>query len=66
MRAKRACGINAALWHPDIWDARVFFRLKRGFAFFLLGEMVEAGDTDDIFTSPSDPRTADYVAGRFG
>ena len=35
-------------------------------AFFLLGEMVEAGDTDDIFTSPSDPRTADYVAGRFG
>ena len=35
-------------------------------AFFLLGEMVEAGDTDDIFTSPADPRTADYVAGRFG
>ena len=35
-------------------------------AFFLLGEMVEAGDTDDIFTSPADPRTTDYVAGRFG
>ena len=35
-------------------------------AFFLLGEMVEAGGTDDIFTSPQDPRTADYVAGRFG
>ncbi len=35
-------------------------------AFFLLGEMVEAGSTDDIFTSPQDPRTADYVAGRFG
>ena len=35
-------------------------------AFFLLGEMVEAGDTDDIFTNPDDPRTADYVAGRFG
>ncbi len=35
-------------------------------AFFLLGEMVEAGDTDDIFTNPKDPRTADYVAGRFG
>lgn len=35
-------------------------------AFFLLGEMVEVGLTDDIFTSPSDPRTADYVAGRFG
>ncbi len=35
-------------------------------AFFLLGEMVEAGPTDDIFTSPHDSRTADYVAGRFG
>lgn len=35
-------------------------------AFFLLGEMVEAGSTDDIFTGPKDPRTADYVAGRFG
>ena len=35
-------------------------------AFFLLGEMVEAGETDDIFTNPKDTRTADYVAGRFG
>lgn len=35
-------------------------------AFFLLGEMVETGDTNDIFTNPLDPRTADYVAGRFG
>ena len=35
-------------------------------AFFLLGEMIEAGPTDDIFTNPKDARTADYVAGRFG
>lgn len=35
-------------------------------AFFLMGEMVETGATNDIFTNPSDPRTADYVAGRFG
>ncbi len=35
-------------------------------AFFLLGEMVESGRTDDIFTAPQDSRTADYVAGRFG
>jgi phosphate transport system ATP-binding protein len=35
-------------------------------AFFLLGEMVETGVTDDIFTNPQDSRTADYVAGRFG
>lgn len=35
-------------------------------AFFLLGEIVESGSTDDIFTNPCDSRTADYVAGRFG
>lgn len=35
-------------------------------AFFLLGDMVEYGVTDDIFTNPTDTRTADYVAGRFG
>ncbi|WP_439653124.1 phosphate ABC transporter ATP-binding protein PstB [Raoultibacter phocaeensis] len=35
-------------------------------AFFLLGEMVEAGSTDDLFTSPHDKRTEDYVSGRFG
>ena len=35
-------------------------------AFFLLGEMAEAGDTEDVFTNPKDSRTADYVAGRFG
>lgn len=35
-------------------------------AFFLLGEIVEAGDTDELFTEPHDRRTADYVAGRFG
>ena len=35
-------------------------------AFFLLGEMVEADFTENIFVNPKDPRTADYVAGRFG
>lgn len=35
-------------------------------AFFLLGDMVEAGPTEEIFTSPRDKRTADYVDGRFG
>ena len=35
-------------------------------AFFLLGEMVECGDTSEVFGNPVDPRTADYVAGRFG
>lgn len=41
-------------------------RVSSKTAFFLLGEMVEAGDTDAIFTDPEDVRTADYVSGRFG
>ena len=35
-------------------------------AFFLLGELVEYGDTDDIFTSPHDERTERDITGRFG
>ena len=35
-------------------------------AFFLLGELVELGKTDDIFSQPRDPRTEDYITGRFG
>ncbi len=35
-------------------------------AFFLLGELVEYGDTDDIFSSPKDERTERYITGRFG
>lgn len=35
-------------------------------AFFLMGELVESGDTHQIFTAPKDQRTEDYVSGRFG
>jgi phosphate transport system ATP-binding protein len=35
-------------------------------AFFLLGEMIEFGKTQDIFTAPKDKRTEDYITGRFG
>jgi len=35
-------------------------------AFMYLGELVEVGRTADIFMSPEDPRTADYITGRFG
>ena len=35
-------------------------------AFFLLGELVEFGKTDDIFSQPKDKRTEDYITGRFG
>jgi len=35
-------------------------------AFFYLGELVEFDRTDVLFTKPSDPRTEDYITGRFG
>ena len=35
-------------------------------AFFLLGELVEYGDTEKIFSMPRDKRTEEYIAGRFG
>ena len=35
-------------------------------AFFLLGDLVEFGKTDDIFSQPQDKRTEDYITGRFG
>jgi phosphate transport system ATP-binding protein len=35
-------------------------------AFFLLGEMIEFGRTQDIFTAPKDQRTEAYITGRFG
>lgn len=35
-------------------------------AFFLLGELVEHGETERIFSQPEDKRTEDYITGRFG
>jgi phosphate transport system ATP-binding protein len=35
-------------------------------AFFLLGEVIEAGETKTLFTVPKDKRTEDYITGRFG
>ena len=35
-------------------------------AFFLLGELVEFGDTERLFSHPRDKRTEDYITGRFG
>lgn len=35
-------------------------------AFFLLGELIESGDTDKMFSLPGDKRTEDYITGRFG
>jgi phosphate transport system ATP-binding protein len=41
-------------------------RLSDRTAFFFLGELIEAGDTDQIFTRPREDRTEAYVTGRFG
>ena len=35
-------------------------------AFFLLGDMIEVGDTEKLFSMPADKRTEDYITGRFG
>ena len=41
-------------------------RISDKTAFFLLGEVVEFGVTDQIFSMPKDQRTEDYITGRFG
>lgn len=41
-------------------------RISDKTAFFLLGEVIEFDNTDKIFNSPTDKRTADYINGRFG
>ena len=41
-------------------------RISDRTAFFLLGEVIEEGATEDIFSMPNDKRTEDYITGRFG
>ncbi len=41
-------------------------RISDKTAFFILGEVAEFGDTEKIFSMPSDKRTEDYITGRFG
>ena len=41
-------------------------RISDKTAFFLLGEMIEYGDTEKLFSMPNDKRTEDYITGRFG
>jgi phosphate transport system ATP-binding protein len=41
-------------------------RISDKTAFFLMGEVVEYGDTQKLFSMPSDKRTEDYITGRFG
>lgn len=41
-------------------------RISDRTAFFLLGELIEERDTNELFTRPQDPRTEQYITGRFG
>lgn len=41
-------------------------RISDKTAFFLMGELIEWGETEAMFTSPRDKRTEDYLTGRFG
>lgn len=41
-------------------------RISDKTAFFLLGEVIEFGDTESLFSVPKDKRTEDYITGRFG
>jgi phosphate transport system ATP-binding protein len=41
-------------------------RVSQKTAFFHLGDLVEQGNTEQIFTNPEDKRTQDYITGRFG
>ena len=41
-------------------------RVSDNTAFFLLGELIEFGKTEKLFSLPQDKRTEDYITGRFG
>ena len=41
-------------------------RISDRTAFFLLGELIECGETETLFSVPKDKRTEDYITGRFG
>ena len=48
---------------PNVQQAA---RIADRAAFFLMGELVECGSGEDVFTNPRDKRTEDYITGRFG
>jgi phosphate transport system ATP-binding protein len=41
-------------------------RVSDNTAFFYMGELIEFGTTKEIFTNPKNPKTQNYITGRFG
>jgi phosphate transport system ATP-binding protein len=41
-------------------------RISDDTAFFMLGELIEFGPTDKLFANPKNPKTEEYITGRFG
>ncbi len=41
-------------------------RVSQYVAFMYLGDLVEFGETPDVFANPQDPRTKNFITGRFG
>jgi phosphate transport system ATP-binding protein len=41
-------------------------RISDDTAYMLLGDLIEVGETQSVFTRPSDTRTEQYISGRFG
>jgi phosphate transport system ATP-binding protein len=41
-------------------------RISDDTAYMLLGDLIEVGETQNVFTRPTDPRTEQYISGRFG
>ena len=54
--------------HLDVYKRQMqqAARISDMCAFFLLGDLVEYGDTQTLFSHPVDKRTDDYITGRFG
>ena len=52
--------------HSFCWDHYVPVEFEHVAAFFLLGEVVEYGETEQIFSMPKEKKTEDYITGRFG
>ena len=58
--------VQLSLIHILTHNMQQAARISDKTAFFLLGDMVEFGETEQIFSMPKDHRTEDYITGRFG